>query len=288
MVVQAAVRLALPMAWISLVSISPRVTDLTPHQIAFATPTTLVDRFGGSHDLDMHLESLADKTESRVHKEALEHTNYAMGTVTMSSPPHETDPKALSVVIVTGSTHGMALARTVVDLYTNNLHTAHARVTSGGVVQHLRSSHHQRARAMETEDALHRDALSELVAMTLKKDGNTLVVLNESVFHAIPGALTVFHTCWDVRGNLEGPRVGRVSCDQATFLTIVAMDPSTTPTPLDACGTATDDECHTVYADHVKAARVWLKSRILPSSRREVEKEREAIMRRISDVVWFA
>ena len=73
--------------------------------------------------------------------------------------------------------------------------------------------------------------------MTLKKDGNTLVVLNESVFHAIPGALTVFHTCWDVRGNLEGPRVGRVSCDQATFLTIVAMDPSTTPTTLDACGT---------------------------------------------------
>lgn len=74
----------------------------------------------------------------------------------------------------------------------------------------------------ESPSAERRVALSEVVAQVVQRSSDATVVLDETVFAQIDGALTSFHTCWDSRGKIEGPTTA-VSCTRATFVVVIDM-----------------------------------------------------------------
>lgn len=177
------------------------------------------------------------------------------------------------------------------------------------------------------DDAALRVALSDLVAANLKRNPESVVLLDAPVFQTIPGAMSAFHTCWDSHGKLTGPTLGAVPCHRSTFVVVVDMstadlggvDGSGDCNPaghcpmydgkLDAAKVGCRWTCFSALSDlractlvlcclnvmHNFATadfgcdlpQAWLKAHVLPASRNAAEVEREAILRRVSDTVLF-
>jgi len=123
------------------------------------------------------------------------------------------DAKAFAVVVAASSSDGVRLARRVAQLCTHHSKVGHT-VSAADVLERV---------AKGSSSAEHRVALSENVAGVVLREPAATVILDETVFAKIPGALTSFHTCWDSRGKIEGPNNGIVSCTRATFVVVVDM-----------------------------------------------------------------
>lgn len=133
----------------------------------------------------------------------------AVGAVT--SEPRE-ENKAFAVVLAAGSQEGMQVIRNVARLCTD--HAALGQTVSAATALAKVTA--------ESPSADRRVALSEIVAQVVQRSSDATVVLDETVFAQIDGALTSFHTCWDSRGKIEGPTTA-VSCTRATFVVVIDM-----------------------------------------------------------------
>jgi hypothetical protein len=230
------------------------------------------------------------------------------------------DNQAFVAVLLAASADGLAIAREVGRRCVS--FAAAGRTVTADDVRGVMS-----ATGGTNDDAALRVALSDLVAANLKRNPESVVLLDAPVFQTIPGAMSAFHTCWDSHGKLTGPTLGAVPCHRSTFVVVVDMgtadlggvDGSADCNPaghcpmydgkLDAAKVGCRWTCFSALSDlraytlvlcclnlmHTFATancgcdlpQAWLKAHVLPASRNAAEVEREAILRRVSDTVLF-
>lgn len=214
------------------------------------------------------------------------------------------DSKAVVVVLLARSPGGLQLAKEVARLCVSHAPVGQT-VTANEVQERLGPD-------ARIDDAAGRVAFSEVVAEILLSKPSAAIVLDDTAFAAVPGALTTLHTCWDVRGKLTGPRLGETTCHQSTFVVVVdesSDNPEASATTQEAkMNCDPRGECSS-YDKHLVAAKArlercepifwqsltgalmgiqeWFSRHVLPPSREAAEVEAQALLRRLSDVVVF-
>eukprot|EP00037_Helgoeca_nana_P011681 m.104994 g.104994 ORF g.104994 m.104994 type:complete len:279 (-) comp20982_c0_seq1:309-1145(-) len=214
-----------------------------------------------------------------LHRRGVEHVLETGIEAAIAGTGRNEDNQAFVVVLLAASADGLAIAREVGRRCVS--FAAAGRTVTADDVRGVMS-----ATGGTNDDAALRVALSDLVAANLKRNPESVVLLDAPVFQTIPGAMSAFHTCWDSHGKLTGPTLGAVPCHRSTFVVVVDMGTA------DLGGVDGSGDCNPaghcpMYDGKLDAAKAWLKAHVLPASRNAAEVEREAILRRVSDTVLF-
>jgi len=193
--------------------------------------------------------------------------------------------EAYVLVLVAGSEDGLGVANMLAARIAAQQETPDAPLRGHTITQDVVFAELTKSK-VGSSLAAHRVALSDVVAAVLKETPNAIVVLDNSIF-SIGGALRAFHTCWDTRGKLMTPKFDRVDCTKGVFVVVIQDDTDGLSegahgNPTEPC----DSEVCPAYDEANDAANEWLMSNFLLEGD-QGEREKEAIRRRISDVVYI-